>query len=187
MRRRDAGVGCLIAGVNRFGLAAVVLSEDARRFREEGKYMSENIVVPFFVMATIGWLAWLIFSSIRRYLLAKMQSGVQMRLLEKVDSSQTLLAYAETESGRRFLESLRVEQAEPATPYRRILKRCSIWDCAERFWSWDGGAAFDRCGTGAGVHDLRHARTRSWNRLWFRCCCELSALALVWAAATRIE
>jgi hypothetical protein len=85
------------------------------------KYMKENIVVPFFVMATIGWLAWVIFSSIRRYLLAKIQSGVQMRLLEKVDSSQALLAYAETESGRRFLESLRVEQAEPTMPFRRIL------------------------------------------------------------------
>ena len=83
--------------------------------------MREQIVVPFFVMATIGWLAWVIFSSIRRYLLAKMQSGVQMRLLEKVDSSQTLLAYAETESGRRFLESLRVEQGEPTMPFRRIL------------------------------------------------------------------
>jgi hypothetical protein len=66
-------------------------------------------------------VAWLVFSSIRRYLLAKMQSALQMRLLEKVDSSQTLLAYVETESGRRFLESLRVEQTEPAMPYRRIL------------------------------------------------------------------
>jgi hypothetical protein len=118
---RNDAVASLIAGVNRFGLAAVVLGEDGNRIGKEEEYMSENIVVPFFVMATIGWLAWLIFSSIRRYLLAKMQSGVQIRLLEKVDSSQTLLAYAETESGRRFLESLRVEQAEPAMPYRRIL------------------------------------------------------------------
>jgi hypothetical protein len=83
--------------------------------------MNEDILVPFFAFAMIGWIAWVIFSSIRRYLLAKMQSGVQMRLLEKVDSGQTLLAYAESESGRRFLESLRVEQGEHATPYRRIL------------------------------------------------------------------
>jgi hypothetical protein len=83
--------------------------------------MAERIVVPFFVMVTMGWLGWVIFSSIRRYLLAKIQSGVQMRLLEKVDSSQTLLAYAETESGRRFLDSLRFEQAEPTMPFRRIL------------------------------------------------------------------
>jgi hypothetical protein len=89
-------------------------------FREE-ETVNENIAVPFFVMMTLGWAAWLVFSSIRRYLLAKMQSVVQMKLLEKVDSSQTLLAYAETESGRRFLESLRVEQTEPAMPYRRIL------------------------------------------------------------------
>jgi hypothetical protein len=83
--------------------------------------MQEDILVPLFVCTMFGWVAWVIFSSIRRYLLAKMQSGVQIKLLEKVDSSQALLAYAETESGRRFLESLRVEQEEPAMPYRRIL------------------------------------------------------------------
>jgi hypothetical protein len=83
--------------------------------------MSERILVPLFAFGTLGWLAWVIFSSIRRYLLAKIQSGVQMKLLEKVDSSQTLLAYAETEPGRRFLDSLRVEQAEPTMPFRRIL------------------------------------------------------------------
>jgi hypothetical protein len=80
-----------------------------------------KVLVPLFVFVTGGWVAWLIFSSIRRYLLAKMQWGVQMRLLEKIDSSQTLLAYAETESGRRFLETLRVEQGEPTMQFQRIL------------------------------------------------------------------
>jgi hypothetical protein len=89
-------------------------------FFEKRKDM-HKVLVPLFVFVTGGWVAWLIFSSIRRYLLAKMQWGVQMRLLEKVDSSQTLLAYAETESGRRFLESLRVEQGEPTTSFQRIL------------------------------------------------------------------
>lgn len=88
---------------------------------KEGKYMEEKVLVPFFVFATIGWLGWVIFSSIRRYLVAKMQSGVQMRMLDKVDSSQTLLAYAETESGKRFLESLQIEHGEHAMPYGRIL------------------------------------------------------------------
>ena len=83
--------------------------------------MDDRILVPFFVFVTIGWVAWVIFSSIRGYLVAKTQSGVQMRLLDKVDSSQTLLAYAETESGRQFLESLRVELGEPGMPFRRIL------------------------------------------------------------------
>jgi hypothetical protein len=83
--------------------------------------MNEDILVPFFVFVTMGWVAWVIFSSIRRYLLAKMQLGLQMRLLEKVDSSQTLLAYVESEAGRQFLDSLRVERGEQETPYRRIL------------------------------------------------------------------
>jgi hypothetical protein len=96
------------------------LNEDGKYWRR-GKYMGDHVLVPFFLFVMVGWIAWVIFSSIRRYLLAKMQSGVQMRLLDKVDSSQTLLAYAETESGRRFLESLRVELGEPAMPFRRIL------------------------------------------------------------------
>jgi hypothetical protein len=89
--------------------------------RKEGKYMHPDILVPFFVCIMFGWIVWVIFSSIRRYSVAKMQSNVQMKLLEKVDSGQALVAYAETESGRRFLESLRVEQMEPEMPYRRIL------------------------------------------------------------------
>jgi hypothetical protein len=89
--------------------------------REDGKYMSDDILVPFFIASMFAWIAWVIFSTIRRYSLAKMQSGVQMKLLEKVDSGQALVAYAETESGRRFLESLSVEQMEPAMPYGRIL------------------------------------------------------------------
>jgi hypothetical protein len=82
--------------------------------------MSHNLV-PIVLFAMIGWIAWVIFSTIRRYLLAKMQVALQMKMLEKVDSSQTLLAYVESESGRRFLESLRVETGEPAMPYERIL------------------------------------------------------------------
>ena len=83
--------------------------------------MEEKVLVPLFLFAMVGWIAWVIFSSIRRYLLAKMQASLQMKMLEKVDSSQTLLAYVESESGRKFLESLRVEQGEPAMQYRRIL------------------------------------------------------------------
>jgi hypothetical protein len=70
--------------------------------------MDDKTLVPFFLFVVLGWITWVIFSSIRRYLVAKTQSAVQMRLLEKVDSSQSLLAYAETDSGRRFLESLMI-------------------------------------------------------------------------------
>jgi hypothetical protein len=117
-RRHDWG-HLLTAGVNRFGGGDVLFSEDTST-QGEGNFMG-HAMVPMFLFAMIAWIAWVIFSSIRRYLLAKMQLIVQMRLLEKVDTSQTLLAYVESESGRRFLDSLRVEQGEPAMPYRRIL------------------------------------------------------------------
>jgi hypothetical protein len=100
--------------------AAATFYSVKTQVHKEGNFM-DHVLVPLFLFVMIGWIAWVIFSSIRRYLLAKMQLIVQMRLLEKVDTSQTLLAYVESESGRRFLDSLRVEQGEPAMPYRRIL------------------------------------------------------------------
>jgi|GEM_PF-1996453 hypothetical protein len=83
--------------------------------------MGHEVLVPFIVFFTIGWIAWVVFSSIRRHQIAKFQAGVQMKVLEKIDSSQSLLAYAQTESGSQFLDSLAVERAERANPYKNIL------------------------------------------------------------------
>ena len=58
-------------------------------------------------------LAWIIFSTIRRYKIAKLQAEVQSRLLEKIGTGQELLAYAQTETGRQLLESLKVERVAP--------------------------------------------------------------------------
>jgi hypothetical protein len=110
----------LSTGVNHLWVVSVVLGED-EDVSGKREYMKADILVPFFVSAMFAWIAWVIFSTIRRYSLGKMQSGVQMKLLEKIDSGQALVAYADTESGRRFMESLRTEQTEPEMPYRRIL------------------------------------------------------------------
>jgi hypothetical protein len=83
--------------------------------------MDRETLVPFIVFFTFGWIAWVVFSSIRRYQIAKLQAGLQTRLLEKIDSGQTILAYAETEAGKQFLRSLAMEGAERATPYKNIL------------------------------------------------------------------
>jgi hypothetical protein len=64
------------------------------------------IAVPFM----FSWIAWVIFSTIRRYKIAKLQAEVQSRLLDKVGSGQELLAYAQTEAGKSLLESLSVER-----------------------------------------------------------------------------
>ncbi len=83
--------------------------------------MLRDVLVPFIVFFTMGWIAWVVFASIRRYQIAKLQAGLQTRLLEKIDSSQAVLAYAETEVGRQFLRSLAMEGAAQTTPYKNIL------------------------------------------------------------------
>lgn len=59
------------------------------------------------------WFAWMIFSTIRRYKIAKMQAEVQTKLLDKIGSGQELLAYAQSDAGKQLLESLKVERVAP--------------------------------------------------------------------------
>ena len=80
-----------------------------------------HILGPITLFILFGWVAWLIFTSLRRYMTAKLQTSLQMKLLEKIDSSQAALQYVETDAGRKFLESLQAEQVEVAAPYRSIL------------------------------------------------------------------
>ena len=80
--------------------------------------MSEDVVILPILMATFGFVVWIIFATIRRYKTAKLQAGVQTKLLEKFGSGQELLAYIQSDAGKRFTESLTMEQW---TPYGRIL------------------------------------------------------------------
>lgn len=75
--------------------------------------MNEDIIIVPCFLAFFSWLAWLIFSTIRRWRIAKLQADVQQRLLEKVGNAQELLAYAQTDAGRQLIESLRVETTAP--------------------------------------------------------------------------
>ncbi|MFZ0860493.1 MAG: hypothetical protein ABR881_01110 [Candidatus Sulfotelmatobacter sp.] len=80
--------------------------------------MNEDIVIAPIIFSFFAWLAWVVFSTIRRFKIAKLQAEVQTKLLEKVGSGQDLLAYAQTDAGRKLLESLRVESV---SPYTRII------------------------------------------------------------------
>jgi hypothetical protein len=77
-----------------------------------------DILVPGSLFFMIGWIVWVLFSSIRRYKIAKFQADVQALLLQRFDSSQNLLAYVETPAGRQFVQGLTTERI---TPYERIL------------------------------------------------------------------
>lgn len=83
--------------------------------------MNSDLIVAFTLPAMFSWFAWVIFSTFRRYKIARLQADVQTRLLEKVASSQDLLAYAQTDAGKQLLESLQVERVLPQAPYGKIL------------------------------------------------------------------
>ena len=83
--------------------------------------MNSDLVVAITLPAMFGWFAWLIFSTFRRYKIAKLQADVHSRLLEKVGSGQDLLAYAQTDAGRQLLESLKVESVTWRAPYSKII------------------------------------------------------------------
>jgi len=80
--------------------------------------MSEEVILFPILFSLIGFVIWTIFSTIRRYKTTQLQAGLQTKLLEKFGSGQELLAYVQSDAGKRFLESLTMEQR---TPYRRIL------------------------------------------------------------------
>jgi hypothetical protein len=73
----------------------------------------KEIVAVITIPGMFCWFAWMIFSTIRRYKIAKMQADVQIKLLDRVGSGPDLLAYAQTEAGKQLLESLKVERISP--------------------------------------------------------------------------
>jgi hypothetical protein len=83
----------------------------------------ENILAPLSVCVLIGFIAWIVFTSIRRVVMARLQATLQAKLLERINSPETLLTYVSTDAGREFVEALRLErELEPrTTPFRSIL------------------------------------------------------------------
>lgn len=85
--------------------------------------MGEEVILFPILFTLTGFVVWTVFSTIRRYKTAKLQAGLQTRLLEKFGSGQELLAYVQSDAGKRFLESLTMEQR---TPYGRILGAAQV-------------------------------------------------------------
>jgi hypothetical protein len=77
----------------------------------------QDILVSF----TICFIVWVVFSSVRRYGIARTKAGLQEKILQRIDSSDALASLAANESGRRFLESITVEENKTSSPFGRIL------------------------------------------------------------------
>ncbi|HXN24389.1 MAG TPA: hypothetical protein VOA41_16740 [Candidatus Dormibacteraeota bacterium] len=85
-------------------------------------------IIPFLVFVVIAgallWILHVILENRRWYKMVQVQSETHTKLLEKFGSSQDMLAYMESEAGRRFLERplFNIEQKQVARfPYGRIL------------------------------------------------------------------
>ena len=98
-----------------------------RAIREFGEVMGEAFVLGGFIafFTTVGWLGRLIVDY-RRWLRAtKTQTDVHAKLFDRLTSNEDLLAYIQTPSGQRFLESAPVPlDAGPraiGAPISRIL------------------------------------------------------------------
>jgi len=80
-------------------------------------------LVPCAVFTMIGFIVWVIFSTIRRYKVAAVQGDVANTMLMRFDSAQAMLAYVETDGGKKFLNSL---VQETGTSLSAILS-CIRW------------------------------------------------------------
>lgn len=76
-----------------------------------------SIVMPTLIVGC-SFVLWTIFTTIRRYKIARLQADIQSKLVDKFGTTQDLIAYTGTETGREFLRSLSLEQR---SPYDRII------------------------------------------------------------------
>jgi hypothetical protein len=83
--------------------------------------MNSDLIVAFTLPGMFSWFAWVIFSTFRRYKIARLQADVQSRLLERIGTGEDLLAYAQTDAGRQLLESLKVERVISHAPFNKII------------------------------------------------------------------
>jgi hypothetical protein len=71
--------------------------------------------------ATWAWIIWVLFTTLRRYLIAKARAGLHAKVLDRIDSAQSLVTLASSDAGRHFLESIAIEEAPREAPSGRIL------------------------------------------------------------------
>jgi len=78
------------------------------------------IVALIMVFSALVAIFWVVFSTVRRLKVARMQTEVHTKLIEKIGSSQEFLTFIDSESGRRLIASISLEQPR-REPYSRIL------------------------------------------------------------------
>ena len=113
-----------------------VLRDTINRLRHGDNRASDRaaqFIIPFLafviILGSILWLVRVILENRRWNKVAAIQTETHNKLLERMASSQELLAYMESEAGKRFLEStpFEIERAHSSGfPYGRILWSAQI-------------------------------------------------------------
>lgn len=107
---------------------------------------------PFVVMGLwglftgIGFIVWVIATNVRMTKLGRAQAEMQAQIIEKLGSNQEMLAFVQTETGRRLLET--PPPPEPRrNPISRILTSVQVGIILTAL----GGAFFATSGVGFGT------------------------------------
>ncbi|WP_031500198.1 hypothetical protein [Bryobacter aggregatus] len=80
--------------------------------------MADNLSVSFIVAAislSLAWVIGVIATNVRRGQTAKRMAQIHSKLLDRSNNSGELVAYLESEAGRRIFESLTADVNEPMT------------------------------------------------------------------------
>lgn len=73
----------------------------------------EDIVALIAIPSMFVLIAWIIFSNVRRMISSRRIAELQAKLLDRFATGQELLAYLQTEEGKRFVETASVEHSNP--------------------------------------------------------------------------
>jgi small-conductance mechanosensitive channel len=73
----------------------------------------EDIVALITIPSMFVLIAWIIFSSVRRITGSRRIAELHAKLLDRFATGQELLAYLQTEEGKRFLDTATIEHNNP--------------------------------------------------------------------------
>lgn len=74
--------------------------------------MVRQIVTVIAVFGVVAWVSWLIFDSVRHYMVARVQNAAQDKLLARVSSPESLEVFLASDAGKRFMLSLEKDPYE---------------------------------------------------------------------------
>jgi hypothetical protein len=116
----------------------------------------QEVLTVAIVFGMVGWVTWVIATTIRRGHTARAVADLHSKLLDKCTSNQELLSYLESQPGRRFLESTTTSGANPSGRILNAIQAGAILSLAggamlivrtaERI-DWDGGEFLVVCGS----------------------------------------